>query len=215
MKKLIINEASHKRVGVVDSDSDLMALIQICVDDLASIGLIVEDDITYSLIDSSRTFGCITLPSYQGAKFNLAINRRHINDPIDTVADTILHEFAHYFQWKQLFKDGRIAWGPYGRGIRLVYGSKPMPHGSEWKYFANYITVKLKLKKPITATDKVPEDSDMLSSKKYIIKCRQCGNTFGYERETKFIKLVKLDGKHTGYLCSKCRASDFELSEEK
>lgn len=215
MKRKIVNEASHKRVGVIESDSDLMALIEICVDDLASIGLVVENDITYSLIDSSHTFGCIKLPDFLGDKYNLAISKKHINDSIDSVVNTILHEFAHYFQWKELFKSGRVGWGPYDRGIRVKYGSRPTPHGPEWKYFANLISVKLHLPEPITRTNKVPEDSEMNANKKYIIRCNKCGNEFGYERETQFVKQVRIDGKHTKYICAKCKANDWELKEEK
>lgn len=118
-------------------------------------------------------------------KFNIEIAKWLIDTKNeDAIINTIIHEYLHTIDPKA-------------------------GHKGSWKRWANIVSknTKYKIERCESYEEKsISEDS---IPHNYKVVCENCGNTFYYERLTKFIKT---HGK--GYRCCKCKENKFKFYDK-
>ena len=212
-----LDEASRKRVSAMNSESDIMALCQECLDDVASLGFDVYDiPLKWQTYSSTKSFGEHSMKCEYGSYYHIIrVNNKHMNDPIDTVRNTIYHEIAHMLQFEEAVQNGNLIVGYNGFRWKNA-ASKISSHGPEWKYYANRISEGLNLDPPITRTNAVPTGSEMEKKPKWELQCSECGYKYKYYRMQKTIEYVLSNPEHALHgTCGACKKNaTFKLVED-
>lgn len=212
----VINEA-RKRVTVLDSDSDIVALCEECLADVGNLGIDVNIPVQWQIYTSTKSFGEHCLKCEYGSYYHvIRINTKHLKDPIDTVKNTIYHEIAHMLQFEDVIRNGDLIVSYAGFRWKNPY-VKISSHGPEWKRYADRISRGLNLDPPITRTSATPEGSEMQKGAgKYQLKCDQCGHIYNYYRMCDTIRHAMANHEHciTG-TCGACgKNAKFYLVED-
>ena len=202
VSEAIIGEA-RKRVTVLDSDSDIVSLCEECLADVGNLGIEVNMPVQWQTYSSTKSFGEHALKCEYGSYYHvIRVNTKHLNDPIDTVKNTIYHEIAHMLQFEDAIKSGKLIVTYTGFRWRDKY-SKISSHGPEWKRYADKISRGLNLNPPITRTNAVPEGSEMSrGAGKYQLKCDQCGHIYNYYRMCDTIRHAMAGNGHDEHFIS-------------
>ena len=180
---------------------------------------ITYDDIDLEEGDTTRTFGTMYLPKYQGGNFKLVLNKHMFDEPEEAIKNTIYHELCHYIVDKIAIEKGIIYMknGHWYINSNNYYANDYKGHGKKWQEVAAKVG-------RITGQDITRTNSYDLHTGvgahaqdkyKYIVKCKHCGNEFKYMKRTDFVdEVINGRGHSKNYWC-RCKdgtkSQDFEI----
>lgn len=199
------------RQGELIKEKNILDIIHECIKILITIGYDIDSDIYFVWGDSTTSFGEMAFPEYEGGYFSLVLNRYMINDPIESLKSTIYHELAHYLCYKEQFEEGILFWKNDKVYHHRDYDkNNESNHGKRWKSIANNISNKTGV--TINVTDSFTIHPDVKKyiedNYKWIIRCKNCGQEYKYNKQTAFVKDPNArypNGEYKWY-CSKCES---------
>lgn len=199
------------------TDPHIKSLIKECEQIVKNIGLIDFntdnnfEDLNYYEGETSHTFGTFFPPDDEYSNCKIVLNKHLFNEPDDVIKNTILHELAHYINYRDLLDEGLFYWNTSGTKLYIESGFKYKSHGEEWKAIANKISnaTGLDIKRTDSYNNHTEVGKHRDSKIKYIVTCTNCGLELPFERRTQFVKdpnRLSSDGKGYYWRCGRCGA---------
>lgn len=197
--------------GKLIQDKRILGIIHDCIDNLRSLGYEIDDDIYFTWGNGISAFGVMEFPEYEGGWYSLVLNKAMQNDEEYSLKSTIYHELAHYICYKQQFEEGVLFWvNDKVYHNRFYDKANESNHGKRWKEVAKKISTATGIEIKVTGSFDLHPDVGKKANeaRKYIIRCKNCGQEFKYAKQTSFVKdpNQKLSDGRYKYYCPKCHA---------
>lgn len=192
-----LKETLNPATGSKITDARILSLLKDCVKDVASIysnySSNLQTELDYIENESSKTFGTMCYPKYEGDSFKLVLNKHMYSEPDDAIKNTIYHELAHFIQMLEQFDNDVVYWSDSDGSLlaSTKYRSEYWKsHGTRWRQIADEIGRKFNTE--IHSTDSFTLHTGVgdyaQDKRKWVVKCKHCGHESRYERVTDFVK---------------------------
>lgn len=182
-------------------------------------------DIGFHEGDVLHTFGQFSWPKIYGRNMQsnpkITLNKNMFSEPDESIKNTILHELCHFVVYTMGVYDHIYFIKGTSWCSKKSDNAEWSAHGRKWKEVADIVGRVAGTK--ISRTDSMKTHpgvgQELEKRQKYIFRCKNCGNTFGYTKRTKFVDTydqMVTAGKYEGYPkwgCSKCSAGNHKGDE--
>jgi len=199
----------------VDRNSDIWKQIQWCIDQVKKINFkeVEQSNIDYSQLKfkTALMFGRVGFINL-GSR-TIYINSFRLHSEEEKIKGIVLHELGHFIDLCSCMQNNIIYEVDGKLKLKREYKDKALGHNKQWRDIIKEISDYTHIPIHIT-TEASPEESAKKHNYKYVVKCKECGQTLNYKQKGQIISDVITYPNNNKWKCGKCSSISNWVFEE-